>query len=174
MGCSWRFLLKQFNDFLHLCSMSLTCTSPFSSRTLAKMPLPENVSYGATNDIPVQNPMPVQQPTDAMPWGTPRQMPNGGHWILNRNVICGTISDMGHSRQSGHANTCIVSTWLYCAATKVLSTIAIHMFSQNVVPQKGCQNAIWKYIQYMNMPTSMWPCDAHRIWWIHSMLIWNY
>ena len=53
--------------------------------------VPENMSYGATNDIPVQNPMPVQQPTDAMPWGTPRQMPNGGHWILNRNVICATI-----------------------------------------------------------------------------------
>ena len=29
--------------------------------------VPEDMSYGATNDIPVQNPMPVQQPTDAMP-----------------------------------------------------------------------------------------------------------
>ena len=28
-----------------------------------------------------------QQPTDAMPGGAPRQMPNGGHWILNRNYV---------------------------------------------------------------------------------------
>ena len=37
--------------------------------------------------VPVQNPVPVQQPTDAMPWGAPRQMPNGEHWILNRNYV---------------------------------------------------------------------------------------
>ena len=27
--------------------------------------------------VPLQNPVPVRQPTDAMPWGAPRQMPNG-------------------------------------------------------------------------------------------------
>ena len=29
------------------------------------------------------NARPVQQPTDAMPWGAPRRMPNGGHWVPN-------------------------------------------------------------------------------------------
>ena len=38
--------------------------------------------------LSVQNPVPVQQPTAARPWGAPRQMPDGGHWISNRNYDC--------------------------------------------------------------------------------------
>ena len=46
------------------------------------------ISFDNLLYLSVQNPVPVQPPTDTMPWGAPRQMPNGGHWISNRNYDC--------------------------------------------------------------------------------------
>ena len=44
------------------------------------------ISFDNLLYLSVQNPVP--EPNDAMPWGAPRQMPNGGHWISNRNYDC--------------------------------------------------------------------------------------